>query len=243
MARILLIIVAVILALLLFRWIKRQPANKRWQLLTVIVIVVLLALVLTGRLHWLFAFIGAMIPAVQRLLSLVAYLPAMQRLFRTVSGNKPSTGQTSQVETTYLRMHLDHDSGNLTGEVKTGTFAGSKLQDLSLEQLLQLYNEYSRIDEDSELLLGNYIDKSHGTEWRTDQEQTAHANTGTGQSSHINEQEAYAILGLEPGADEKSIIDAHRRLIQKLHPDRGGSSYLATKINQAKDLLLEKIRK
>ena len=240
MARILLIIIAIILALLLFRWIKRQPANKRWQVLTVVVIVVLLGLVLTGRLHWLFAFIGAMIPAVQRLLGLIVYLPAMQRLFRTFGGNKPSTGQTSQVETTYLRMELDHDSGKLTGQVKAGTLAGSTLHDLSLAQLLQLYDEYSRIDEDSKLLLANYIDRTHGTDWRTDQEESGQANQGTGQSHQINEQEAYAILGLEPGADEKSIIEAHRRLIQKLHPDRGGSSYLATKINQAKDILLAK---
>ena len=240
MARIILIIIAIILTLLLFRWIKRQPANKRWQVLTVVVIVVLLGLVLTGRLHWLFAFIGAMIPAVQRLLGLIVYLPAMQRLFRTISGNKPSTGQTSQVETTYLRMQLDHDSGELTGQVKAGTLAGSNLHDLSLEQLQQLYSEYSRIDEDSKLLLGNYIDKTHGTDWRAEQEHTEQADHSTGQSHHINEQEAYAILGLEPGADEKSIIEAHRRLIQKLHPDRGGSSYLATKINQAKDMLLAK---
>lgn len=240
MARIILIVAAVILALFLFRWIKRQPANKRWQMVTVVVVVVLLGLVLTGRLHWLFAFIGAMIPAAQRLLGLIVYLPAIQRLVRSVSGNKPSAGQTSQVETTYLNMALDHDTGSLSGSVKTGTHAGRQLKDLTLEELLQLYQEYSRIDEDSKLLLGNYIDRIHGTEWRADNNESEQSGTNTGQNSNISEQEAYAILGLEAGADKASIIEAHRRLIQKLHPDRGGSSYLATKINQAKDLLLEK---
>lgn len=243
MARIILFIAAVILALFLFRWIKRQPANKRWQVVTVVVVVILLGLVLTGRLHWLYAFIGAMIPIAQRLLGLIAYLPIMQRLYRTISGNKPSAGQRSQVETDYLHMELDHDSGNLSGKIKTGMHAGRNLHDLSFEELLQLYREYARIDEDSKLLLGNYLDRLHGTDWRT---QFA-GDTSTGESAgiggNLSEQEAYAILGLEPGADRESIIEAHRRLIQKLHPDRGGSSYLATKINQAKDLLLEKFSK
>ena len=240
MARIILIVAAIVLALFLFRWIKRQPANKRWQMTTVVVVVILLGLVLTGRLHWLFAFIGAMIPILQRALGLIAYLPVVQRLYRTLGGNQPAAGQSSQVETDYLQMKLDHDTGNLSGTVKAGTHSGRNLQDLSLEELLQLYEEYARIDEDSKLLLGNYLDRTHGTDWRTQFENEATTDEASGISGNLSDEEAYAILGLEPGADKTSIIEAHRRLIQKLHPDRGGSSYLATKINQAKDLLLEK---
>mgnify|MGYP003145057117 CR=1 FL=1 len=60
-----------------------------------------------------------------------------------------------------------------------------------------------------------------------------------GSSGELSQQEAFQLLGLQPGASRQAIIDAHKRLIQKLHPDRGGNDYLASKLNAARDLLLK----
>lgn len=238
MAPLLLLIIALLVVLLSYKWISKQPPNKRWQWLVLLVGIVLLVLVATGRMHWLFALIGAMIPAIQRVIRLAMYVPSLQRAFRAFGGNKPSAGNTSEVETTYLKMQLDHDTGNLSGIVKSGTFSGQTLESLSLEQLQRLYVEYCQLDEDSKLLLQNFIDRTHGTDWHTDHDQSNQTDAGI--SSTLSEEEAYAILGLDEGADKEAIISAHKSLMQKLHPDRGGSSYLATKINQAKDLLLKR---
>ena len=68
-----------------------------------------------------------------------------------------------------------------------------------------------------------------------EQAESDHPQNPTG----LTRAEALSLLGLEEGATQDEIISAHRTLIQKVHPDRGGSDYLAAKINEAKDFLLD----
>ena len=140
----------------------------------------------------------------------------------------------STLETRFLRVSLDITTGNLDGEVLEGAFEGQFLSKMNLDDLLRLLQECNA-EPRSAALLAAYLDRHHSG-WR------AQASGGgpreSAPESGMSASEACDILGVELGASKEEITQAHRRLIHKLHPDRGGSTYLATKINQAKDRLL-----
>jgi hypothetical protein len=154
----------------------------------------------------------------------------------------PAGGQTSTVTTAFLRMTLDHDTGRMEGTILRGHFAGMRIEELGPADLLALLRECRAEDEEGARLLEAYLDRVH-PDWRDDLAGGAGAG-GSGAarppSGDMTVEEAYAILGLSPGADEEAIKEAHRRLMVKLHPDHGGSDYLATKINRARDVLLHR---
>jgi DnaJ-domain-containing protein 1 len=134
-------------------------------------------------------------------------------------------------------MTLDHATGDMDGLVLEGVFQGRLLSTLELDQLLALLQRFRDEDGQSAALLEAYLDRTRGEDWR---ESAPGVGGGSPQSSSpMNREEALAILGLRPGADDDAIREAHRRLIQRLHPDRGGSDYLAAKINEAKRFLLD----
>ena len=151
----------------------------------------------------------------------------------------PSAASTSEAGTTYLRMTLDHDTGGMSGTVMAGAFAGMRLDELSLADLLALLRECRAADEDGARLLEAYLDRLH-PDWRESLAGEGASPPPHGGSNDMTVQEAYDILGLEPGADEAAIKAAHHRLMMQLHPDHGGTDYLATKINRARDVLLKR---
>ena len=131
-------------------------------------------------------------------------------------------------------MTLDHDSGALNGEVISGPFAGRALGDLSKLQLLELLQECRSRDAQSAALLEAYLDRTQGDSWRNEDEAAGHTIPPQGSMS---ESQASEILGVTTDASHKEVIEAHRRLIQRLHTDRGGTDYLAALVNQARDTL------
>lgn len=141
------------------------------------------------------------------------------------------TGKTSEVETEFLRMRLDHVTGSMSGAVRRGAFVGRRIEDLSQDELFALWRECGAADEPSARLLESYLDRLM-PDWR------AQAGRAAPAGDVMTREEAYAVLGLAPGADAGQIREAHRRLMMKLHPDLGGSTYLAIKINRAKEILL-----
>ena len=154
---------------------------------------------------------------------------------------KGANGKASHVKTAFFDMELDHASGEMDGFVCAGAFDGARLSDLEQSDLKALYNEISghtSIDGDSLSLLETYLD-SVLPSWREDFHVDSDTRQGsTASAGAITEEEAYEILGLGRDADVAEIRAAHRRLMLKLHPDRGGSTVLAAKINEAKDILL-----
>ena len=73
---------------------------------------------------------------------------------------------------------------------------------------------------------------------RTDSDRYTETPKRPSHVASMSREEAYEVLGLTPGASREQVMDAHKRLIQKMHPDRGGSNYLAAKLNQARETLL-----
>ncbi len=148
-------------------------------------------------------------------------------------------GQVSRVRSAFLEMELDHDSGAMRGRILAGRYEGDSLDALDPPTLIGLLGE---IDNDSRQLLMAYLDR-RTPRWR----EHAQGDAGRGQASSaargkMTEQEAYQILGLQAGASAQEIGRAHRSLMKKLHPDQGGSTYLAARVNEAKDVLLRSHR-
>jgi hypothetical protein len=146
-----------------------------------------------------------------------------------------SRGQSSRVRSHYLEMELDHDSGAITGRIVAGPHAGRGLDEFDLDQLATMLVSF---DAESCALLESYLDRRFPA-WRQHAQRDAAGGQG-GQPSggKMTTEEAYQILGLQPGAGPDEIGRAHRTLMKKLHPDQGGSTYLAARVNAAKDTLL-----
>jgi hypothetical protein len=234
--RLILLLAIIAVVYLLFRRAQSLPPHRRKaeyaKLGLAVAVIVVIGLTITGRMHWIgIAFTGLLVAVRQ-------FLPTLIRLFPMLASRwgqaaPGSAGQTSTVETGILRMQLAHDSGELQGEVLQGTFQGWFLKEMSREQLVELLQYCQATDPESVQLLDSYLQQRFPGETDFSQQQA-----GNNDSGDMNRREALSILGLPEDASDEDIVAAHRKLIQKLHPDRGGNDYLASKINQAKDFLL-----
>lgn len=218
---------------------KGEPATLaklvRW-LLAIIGVAVLLYLLYARQFGWVWAASFFLLPALMR-----------RRAFARMAKNwrGPTPGQKSEIETRFLRMSLDHDTGAMDGTVIEGAFRGRDLEGLGLEEQMTLLAECRAGDEQSARLLEAYLDRVHGASWRAQDAGADGARDGASfgggaAPGAMDRDEAYKVLGLRTGASEEDIKGAHRKLMTKIHPDHGGSTYLAAKINQAKDVLLKR---
>jgi hypothetical protein len=168
-------------------------------------------------------------------LGMLGWLPAgMRRLWPF---QDRSDGQVSRVRSNFVEMRLDHDTGAMTGTIIAGRLKGTSLEAVESSVLVGLLGEF---DQESQNLLAAYLDRRHPG-WRDNAQDGATAGRGGApRSGKMSDEEAYQILGLQPGASVEEIGRAHRGLMKKLHPDQGGSTYLAARVNEAKDVLLRR---
>lgn len=215
--------------------------QARYLYFFVVTLLVIAILIVLGRLpvQFILAPIGVAFTYLLRMLPVLLRLLPMWQMFKSrVSSSAPKTdGSVSKIKTDYLAMTLDHDSGAMAGEVVKGKFAGSQLSALALAQLIELAGELAA-DSDSAQVFEAYMDRSH-PDWREGGYQSSNT-AGLQDNTEMTAELAYEILGLPADACKDDITHAHRSLMQKMHPDRGGSDYLAKKINLAKDFLLAK---
>jgi len=180
-------------------------------------------------------FVPAFMPELLGLAGVVITALIARAVRQRASGgfSSPGAGQRTEVKTTFLQAWIDHASGDVGGTVLAGRFAGRALDVLGDSELLELREECAS-DADSTRVLEAYLDRRLGADWRS----ARHAPPPRGPRADMTRDEALAVLGLEGGATADEVRAAHRRLIQRMHPDVGGTADLAARINRAKDVLL-----
>jgi hypothetical protein len=231
--------IALLIGFILFgRWYNAEPkkALKALKLIGIVgFFIISCFFVFTGRLSWAFLGVTVLLPWLMRARSVIMVAKTFKRMMQANAGVKG--GSTSDVKTKFFEMTLDHDSGQISGRIIEGDHSGAYIENLTTQQLIVLLNTYHVEDINSARILEAYLDRNR-PDWHNffDDTDTMSERANT---TSMDQSLALKILGLGQGATDKAIKEAHRKLIAGMHPDHGGSDYLAAQINQAKDVLLE----
>jgi hypothetical protein len=153
------------------------------------------------------------------------------------AGRAARPGRIATARSAMIEMRLDQDTGAVSGTVLAGAQQGRDLDMLTRGECLALYQDCRRDDPEGARLLETYLDRRFAS-WRQADEGESEGRRRNNRGGAMTRDQAYQILGLPQGASAEEIIRAHRSLMQKLHPDHGGSTALAAQVNEAKDVLL-----
>lgn len=231
----------------------QQGKSGKIKLALIALGLIFLVLAVTGRAPALFAIIGAAMTQIMRIIPLlIRFSPALGKFLGGTSGlggfagGAHATSGASNLASATINLSLNPLSGAIDGNVLQGEFTGRLLSSMSIEELNSLYLYCSQSDPEAVRLLQSYIQRQRGSEW---QQANSEANQGqyrgnpAGTTPDMSVEEARQILGLDGELSRESVSAAHRSLIGQFHPDKGGSDYLATKINLARVVLLASLKK
>ena len=242
--RVILLILALFIALNLWSHYKRQTPEKQkdlvWRYAVFGLVGVIIALAATGRLHWLAGVIAALIPIARNLGGLaLRAMPFLSFLRQRGFANSILAGK-------FVKLELNPMNGELNGEILAGEHQGAKLSQLSQQQLQELLQSFQQTggeyaDMHSARLLAAYMYRRFqgGFDYNFGNTQGSGQQNSAGGSGNMDRKEALQILGLDDQCSKEDIVLAHRKLMAKVHPDKGGNDYLAAKINEAKEFLLK----
>lgn len=247
----------------------KKSLRQQWKIYGLLAAAVLVLLAVTKKLHVLGLLIAGIVPVIRQLAPLAfRFAPFLQQQFKryrfqqspqnpdpqhdqNTTQDTQHNAQTASISTALFHMMLDPNTGAISGTVRQGAFTGQSLDDLHVEDLKQLFHTAQTTPDDSLAVFEAYLQSRFGPTWHQTiagesannsdhQQDHAQHQKSPASGGQLTIQEAWDILGLTPGTNKAQIISRHKSLIQKLHPDRGGSTYLAVRINQARDLLLKK---
>lgn len=222
---------------------QQKPANLVKPLLILVGILLILAVV-TGRANAIFAIIGGLFASAFRIAPLVLrFYPQIRDILYKFGVDIPAGPGTSRVKTSTLDATLDPLSGRIDAKVMFGEFDGQKLSSMPIEQIASLYQFCTEHDPQALRIIEAFIqqefpDQAHSGNWNASQN-SSHSSTKA--DTGMSVAEACEILGVTEDASKQEISYAHRKLMAKLHPDKGGSTFLATRVNIAKDTLLDRL--
>lgn len=230
----------------------QQGKSGKIKLALIALGLIFLVLAVTGRAPALFAVIGAAMTQIMRIIPLlIRFSPALGKYFGGIPGlggfatGAHASPGASRVESATISMSLDPLTGAIDGNVLQGEFTGRTLSSLSIEELKSVYLYCSQSDPEAVRLLQTYIQRQRGAEWQQANPGSNHGqyqNNSSGSAPDMSVEEARQVLGIEGELTRKSVSAAHRSLIGQFHPDKGGSDYLATKINLAREVLLASLK-
>lgn len=208
---------------------------------------IFLLLAITGRAPALFAIIGAALTQTMRIAPLaVRFAPFLKRYLGGGMSAAANAGQSSVVSTSTILMKLDHNSGKVTGDVIDGEFSGRSLDSLSINELQSLHRHCLEHDSEAAKLLMTFIARERSEHWQESETPQDSYSASSGQVTHgeMSLEEARQVLGLDEGIlSKESITTAHRLLIGRFHPDKGGNDYIASKINTARSILIKQLKR
>ncbi|HUB65053.1 MAG TPA: DnaJ domain-containing protein [Methylocella sp.] len=157
------------------------------------------------------------------------------------SSGRRGKRNVSCVRSAMIEMELDHDSGKMRGTVLAGADEGKSLDAMTRPQCEVLYDLCCQDDPEGARLVEAYLDRRFAG-WRAAAQNGRNPGRRNSRrrSATMTEDEAYEVLGLQKGASEEDVVRSHRSLMKKLHPDHGGTTDLAARVNEAKDVLMRR---